>query len=286
MEMPYRADLAAGSAEPQALARITRRAHATGRTQCLRRANAGRSSQYAHRRKGAIAAGHPRTAEAGARMLAEGGNAVDACLAAAFVSWVAESPLTGPGGGGFLLVHRARDGRSRLLDFFVSVPGAGLAPGAIREMETIDVDFDGSTTQSFGIGVASVAVPGTVAGIETAHRTYGRVPWPTLFEPAIALARDGIELTPEQAYLHAILDVILRHTEEGREIYGPTGERLSAGDRLVMSDLASTLELLAEGGADVFYDGPLGNRLVDHIRAGGGTLTKADLRGYRVIWRR
>jgi gamma-glutamyltranspeptidase / glutathione hydrolase len=235
---------------------------------------------------GAIAAGHPLTAEAGARVLAEGGNAVDACLAAAFVSWVAESPLTGPGGGGFLLVHRARDGRSRLLDFFVSVPGAGLPPGAVREMDTVAVDFDGSTTQAFGVGVASVAVPGTVAGIETAHRTYGRVPWATLFEPAIALAREGIELTREQAYLHAILDVILRHTEEGQAIYGRAGERLSTGDRLVMSDLASTLELLAEGGADAFYEGELGIRIVDHIRNGGGPLTADDLRAYRVIWRR
>src|ERR671914_185015 len=142
MEMPYRADLAAGSAEPQALARITRRAHATGRTQCLRRANAIGSSQYAHRMKGAIAAGHPRTAEAGARMLAEGGNAVDACLAAAFVSWVAESPLTGPGGGGFLLVHNAHDRKDRVLDFFVTVPGTGLPRGTVGEMETVDVDFD------------------------------------------------------------------------------------------------------------------------------------------------
>jgi gamma-glutamyltranspeptidase/glutathione hydrolase len=235
---------------------------------------------------GAIAAGHPLTADAGARVLAEGGNAVDACLAAAFVSWVAESPLTGPGGGGFLLVHRARDGRSRLLDFFVSVPGEGLGTGAIREMETIDVDFDGSTTQAFGIGAASVAVPGVVAGLETAHRAYGRLAWATLFERAISLARDGIVLTREQAYLHALLDIILRHTEEGRAIYGPAGERLAAGERLVMDDFASTLELLAESGARAFYDGPLGARIVDYIRTERGPLTADDLRGYRVIWRR
>jgi gamma-glutamyltranspeptidase / glutathione hydrolase len=236
--------------------------------------------------RGAIAAGHPLTAEAGARVLAEGGNAVDACLAAAFVSWVAESPLTGPGGGGFLLVHRARDGRSRVLDFFVALPGAGLGPGDVSEMERIDVDFDGSTTQAFGIGAASVAVPGTVAGLAAAHRAYGRVPWATLFEPAIGLAREGIVLTREQAYLHAILDVILRHTESGQAIYGPTGERLAAGDHLVMTDLASTLELLAAEGAEVVYSGVLGNQLVGHIRAGGGALTSEDLRGYRVIWRR
>src|SRR5262249_40191677 len=78
---------------------------------------------YACAMGGAIAAGHRLTAEAGAEILAEGGNAVDACLAAAFVSWVAESPLTGPAAGGFLLVHRARDLSDRLLDFFVSVPG-------------------------------------------------------------------------------------------------------------------------------------------------------------------
>jgi gamma-glutamyltranspeptidase / glutathione hydrolase len=236
--------------------------------------------------KGAIAAGHPLTAEAGAQVLADGGSAVDACLAAAFVSWVAESPLTGPGGGGFLLVHRARNGRSRLLDFFVSLPGAGLEEELISEMETIDIDFDSSSTQAFGIGVSSVATPGVVAGLETAHRAYGRVPWARLFDPAIALARDGVVMTREQAYLHTVVDIILRHTDAGKQIYGPAGERLAAGDRLTMDDLASTMELLAEGGAEAFYDGVLGERVVSCVRAGGGPLTREDLRSYRVIWRR
>ena len=82
--------------------------------------------------RGAIAAGHRLTAEAGAEILAEGGNAVDACLAAAFASWVSESTLTGPGGGGFMLVHRARDRSTRLLDFFVAIPGLGLGEGKAR----------------------------------------------------------------------------------------------------------------------------------------------------------
>jgi gamma-glutamyltranspeptidase / glutathione hydrolase len=235
--------------------------------------------------KGAIAAGHPLTAEAGARTLAAGGNAVDACLAAAFVSWVAESPLTGPGGGGFLLVHDARDGRSRLLDFFVTVPGAGLPRGTVGEMETVDVDFD-STIQAFRIGAASVAVPGVVAGLDAAHKRYATFPWAKLLEPAIELARDGVELTRQQAYLHAILDIILRHTDEGRAIYGPEGERLTAGDRLVMSDFATTLEALATGGASVFSTGELARRITEHVRSTGGTLTADDLGSYRVIWRR
>src|SRR5262245_53146479 len=99
--------------------------------------------------KGAIAAGHPLTAEAGARVLAAGGNAADACVAAAFVSWIVESSLTGPGGGGFALVHRARGDRTSVLDFFVAVPGAG-ARGRPAEMESVDVDFEGGeSTQTF-----------------------------------------------------------------------------------------------------------------------------------------
>src|SRR5213080_1396997 len=104
--------------------------------------------------RGAVAAGHPLTAETGARILAEGGNAVDACIAAGFASWVVESPLTGPGGGGFMLVHNARGGSTRLLDFFVAVPGLGRA-GKPTEMEAIDVDFDKETAQVFHIGSAS-----------------------------------------------------------------------------------------------------------------------------------
>jgi gamma-glutamyltranspeptidase/glutathione hydrolase len=234
---------------------------------------------------GAIAAGHPATAEAGAAILAEGGNAVDACLAAAFASWVAESPLTGPGAGGFLLVHRAQDRKDRLLDFFVSTPGSGLRGRRAAEMETIDVDFDGSTSQVFLVGPASCAVPGSVAGLETAHRAYGKVPWPHLLEPAIELARRGIVLTPQQAYLHAILDLILRHTPEGRQIYGKRG-RLARGERVVMPDLAATLEALADGGAREFYEGDVGRRVVEHVLDNGGTLTRRDLSEYRVIWRR
>src|SRR4029079_13427201 len=120
--------------------------------------------------RGAIAAGHPLTAEVGAVVLAEGGNAVDACIAAGFASWVVESPLTGPGGGGFMLVHRARDRSDTLLDFFVAPPGAGLEQRERGAMESSHADSDSSSSQVFHIGAASVAVPGTVAGLAAAHR--------------------------------------------------------------------------------------------------------------------
>src|SRR5919198_3619751 len=104
-----------------------------------------------HPMRGAVAAGHRLTAEAGARALAEGGNAVDACVAAGFASWIAESPLTGPGGGGFMLVHTARDRRSRVLDFFVAAPGLGQedGSGAGRAMDEVVVDFSDGATQLF-----------------------------------------------------------------------------------------------------------------------------------------
>src|SRR6266536_5521341 len=157
--------------------------------------------------RGAIAAGHPLTAEVGAAVLAEGGDAVDACIAAGFASWVVESPLTGPGGGGFMLVHRARDRTTRLLDFFVAVPGLGRA-GKPVEMEAVDVDFDRETAQVFHIGSASCAVPGNAAGLEAAYRSYGSVPWARLVEPAVEGARNGFELTGPQSYLHEIREVI------------------------------------------------------------------------------
>jgi gamma-glutamyltranspeptidase / glutathione hydrolase len=235
--------------------------------------------------RGAIAAGHRLTAEAGAEILADGGNAVDACLAATFASWVCESPLNGPAAGGFLLVHRARDRTDRLLDFFVAVPGQGSRKRREPHMESIDIDFDGSTHQVFLIGPGSCAVPGSLAGLETAHERYASLPWRRLLEPAIVLARDGVELTPQQAYLHAILDLILRHAPEGRAIYGEE-ERVVAGGRIVMPDLASTLELLAERGARELYEGELGRTIVSYLSENGGLITPDDLAAYRVIWRR
>ena len=113
-------------------------------------------------------------------------------------------------------------------------------------------------------------------GLETAHQSFGTLPWPELIAPAVELARMGVELTRPQAYLHAILDLILRHTPEGRAIYGG-GNRLVAGDRLVMTDLAGTLEQLAATGASDLYTGELARAVVDHVRAGHGAITLEDL---------
>jgi gamma-glutamyltranspeptidase / glutathione hydrolase len=236
---------------------------------------------------GAVAAGHPLTTRVGAQVLEAGGNAVDACVAAAFASAVTESPLTGPGSGGFMLVHRAKDGSTRLADFFVRAPGLGLAARPDGAMEVVDLSFgDSETTQIFKIGPASCAVPGTVAGLEAAHRAYGQLPWSELLAPAAELARGGVELTKAQAHMHAVLDPILRSTEAGRLVYGEQGARLVAGDRLRFSDLADTLEAVGRDGAAALYSGERARAIASTVQEGGGAITLDDLASYRVVWRR
>src|SRR6266516_4197843 len=229
--------------------------------------------------RGAVAGGHRLTAQAGARALEAGGNAVDAAVAAALVSWVAESPLTGPGAGGFMLVHRARDRSTRVLDFFTAVPGLG-ARGRRADLISVDVDFTRSSTQVFHIGAGSVAVPGAPLGLEEAHRAFGRLPWRELFARPIELAREGVELNRPQAYLHEILDVILRHSKESRVIYEHDGARYTVGENFGIPDLASTFEVLRDGGARDFYHGESARRLVAHVQSQGGVITKRDLAEY------
>jgi gamma-glutamyltranspeptidase/glutathione hydrolase len=225
--------------------------------------------------KGALAAGHPLTAEAGAEILRAGGSAVDACIAAAAVSWVCESSLTGPGGGGFLLVHRPREQYTYLLDFFVDLPER--APASLQLVELV-VDF-GDSQQIFYTGPASVAVPGTVAGLWEAHSRWGSIPWPELLAPAAKLARDGFLMDEPRAYLHGILDALLRHSPEGDAFYGP-GRARAVGERFAAPELADTLDLLGAEGADCFYRGEFAHRIAAHV-----PITLEDLARYEVIER-
>jgi gamma-glutamyltranspeptidase/glutathione hydrolase len=185
-----------------------------------------------------------------------------------------------------MLVHRSRDRSTRVLDFFTAVAGRGDPTGPKGPMDTIDVDFSGGSTQRFQIGAASVAVPGAAVGLEQAQRSYGTIPWRDLFAPAIRLAREGVEITPAQGYLHGILDPILRHTPESRGVYEQNDGVFLAGDTFAQPDLALTLERLRDNGARELYDGDLAHAIVAHVRALGGGLTLRDLAEYRVVRRR
>ncbi|MDX6412241.1 MAG: gamma-glutamyltranspeptidase / glutathione hydrolase, partial [Gaiellaceae bacterium] len=218
---------------------------------------------------GVVAAGHPLTAEAGARVLREGGNAVDAAVAAVATSFVTESPLTGLGAGGYMLVHEP--GTSELFDFFVAVPGAD---GAERssELVPIGVHFTPESVQTFHVGAASCGVPGLPSGLEQARERFGSVPLADLLAPAAALARDGVILNGEQAYFIAILAPILTHYEEAAAIYAPGGSLLGEGDLFRFPDLGDALERLGAEGAEPFYRGEIAAALSSWVLERGGTL--------------
>jgi gamma-glutamyltranspeptidase / glutathione hydrolase len=237
---------------------------------------------------GVVAAGHPTTAEAGAEVLREGGNAVDAAVAAVMASFAAESPLTGFGAGGFMMVHDAvsADGAaSALIDFFVSAPGLdGVERGA--ELVAVPVHFDAETVQTFYVGPASCGVPGTAAGLELALRRFGSVPLADLARAGIRLAREGAPVNPEQAYIFKILAPIQERQEEMRELYAPGGRRLGDGDLFSFPELAEALERFAAEGAEPFYRGEVAAALSDHVVERGGTLGRADLAAYEAVERK
>src|SRR5215212_6335011 len=149
--------------------------------------------------RGVVAAGHPDTAEAGATALRAGGNAVDAALAAMMAAFAAEPLLTGLGAGGYMLVG-SPDGEDVLLDFFVEAPGRGGSRGERAPLLPVEVPF-GDVIQVFHVGAASCGTYGLPSGICTAHERYARLPLERLAAPAIRLAREGVTLNAQQAYI-------------------------------------------------------------------------------------
>jgi gamma-glutamyltranspeptidase/glutathione hydrolase len=229
--------------------------------------------------KGAISAGDPQTAAAGAQMLEQGGNAVDAAVAAAFASFVAEATLVNISGGGMALVVDSHSDRDFAFDFFSDMPSGILSPDA--DFRHVMVDF-GPEQQAFHIGRASVAVPGVVAGLCRMAEEYGTLPLPMLLEPAIRLADEGAILTEAQSYPYTILQPIFQATPGIAAAYVPGGRMYQPGERMVFPDLARTLAQLAQAGPDYYYRGALAQAIVADQEAHGGLLTAADLANYEV----
>jgi gamma-glutamyltranspeptidase/glutathione hydrolase len=258
--------------------------------------------------KGVVAAGHPLTAEAGARVLREGGNAVDAAVAAMLASFAAEQLLTGLGAGGYMLVAGAGE-EPTLLDFFVEAPSprrASPAEGAVNadeergsppaaaepspplpppaELRPVDVSF-GDAAQVFHIGPASCGVYGTPAGVCAALERWGSMPLAQLAAPAARLARDGVQLNAGQAYIAKILTDLLTSTPECAALWAPDGHVLGEGELLRNSELADALLLLGEEGAEPFYRGEIAATVCDWMAARGASLSSENLAGYRAVER-
>jgi gamma-glutamyltranspeptidase/glutathione hydrolase len=232
---------------------------------------------------GVVAAGHPLSAEAGADVLREGGNAVDAAVAAVLASFAVESPLTGFGAGGFMMVSRGEE--TVLIDFFVAAPGRdGIERGT--ELVPVPVHFDEETIQTFYVGPASCGVPGTAAGLELALARFGSVPLGDLVGAGVRLAREGAPVNAEQGYILDILWPIHERLAETRELYAPEGRPLAEGDVFRFPELAEALERFGAEGAEPFYRGEIATALSAYVAEHGGSLGPTDLASYEAIERR
>jgi gamma-glutamyltranspeptidase/glutathione hydrolase len=230
-----------------------------------------------------VAAGHPATADAGAEILAEGGSAADAAVAAALASCVAETVMTGLLGGGHAIYFEAASGRARNLDCFCAVPGIG-APVREPELLHMDVPF-GAEVVHYAVGPASCAVPGVPAGLAALWESYGRLPWARLVEPALRLAQNGVAMPPAHVSCLAMLEPVMT-LREGARIYAPSGRLLRSGELLQQPGLVQALESIASEGAASAYTGAVATSLLDLSTERDGLLTAQDLRAYAPRWSR
>jgi gamma-glutamyltranspeptidase/glutathione hydrolase len=236
--------------------------------------------------QGIVAAGHPLTAQAGALVLREGGNAVDAALGAMLTSFAAEPLLTGLGAGGYMLVAGGET-EPTLLDFFVQAPSDPRERGsarAVAELDAVDVSF-GDAAQVFYIGPASCGAYGVPAGVCEAARRWGTVPLPELVAPAAQLARHGVPLNHEQAYVAEILGDLLTSTPECAALWAPQGQTLREGEVLRNPELAEMLERLGAEGEAPFYRGDVAGAVTEWLQARGGWLSAEDLGSYEAVER-
>ncbi len=241
---------------------------------------------------GVVVCPQPRAADIGAGILKRGGNAFDAALATAFAQMVHDPFMCGMGGMGTLVWFRADTGEAGSIDFH-NRAGAKVTPDMWAK------DFKGRTEISgytlfedyrSEIGYRAIMTPGTLAGLDAAHKAHGSLAWADLIAPAAADARAGVVITPHVSNTWTryrqpgIPDgkTRIRATDECARVFlRPDGEFFEIGETVFNPDMADTLELVAEKGAAEFYDGALGDRIAADLEAGGSYVTRDDLRAYR-----
>ena len=212
----------------------------------------------------------------GRDILRRGGNAVDAAVAVGFALAVVHPEAGNLGGGGFMVV-RLRDGTVEALDYRETAPGR-----ATRDMY---VDARGEPTELSVTGPLAAGVPGAVAGLTEAHRRYGRLPFAAVIEPAIGLARDGFLVDEYRSRSIAGDSARLAMFPASRASFLPGGAPPAPGTRLRQPDLAATLAVIRDHGADGFYRGRVADLIVAEMERGGGLISHADLESYQAIWR-
>lgn len=213
--------------------------------------------------------------QVGVEILKQGGNAIDAAVATAFALAVTHPFAGNIGGGGFMLI-KLQSGEEVAIDYREMAPEKATPEMFLKPDGTVDLD-----KSNYGYLVAGV--PGTVKGLETAWKNYGKLPWKKLVEPAIALAEHGIylnkydaqELAKNQAHL-------VRYPESRKIFFKSATETYSSGDLWRQPDLAKTLKLIARRGAKTFYFGSIASKIAADFKKNNGILTKSDLKKYEV----
>jgi len=228
---------------------------------------------------GMVAAQNRMSAEAGAQVLAAGGNAVDAAIATGFSLAVTLPRAGNLGGGGFMLIHDAGSGENIAIDYREIAP-----QGATRDMY---LDENGEVDRNrIRFSHLAAGVPGTVAGFYAAHQKFGHLPWKRLLQPAIAQARDGIVVSHDMSELLKVWQKSLCKEEAACGYYFKKGGvPYEAGDLFVQSDLAGTLQLIADQGADAFYRGKIAEQIIAEMQHGGGLIDAPSLAAYQPVVR-
>ncbi|MBC7418937.1 MAG: gamma-glutamyltransferase [Pedobacter sp.] len=229
-------------------------------------------------KNGMVVSANGIASKVGVEILKKGGNAVDAAVAVQFALSVVYPNAGNIGGGGFM-VYRAVSGESNTLDFREKAPSA-----ASRDMY---LDSLGNPLADKSLhGQIASGVPGSVAGMEAAHKKYGKLSWSVLLQPAIDLAKNGFPITKRQASeLNANHPKFMRYNPEGTALIKLTGP-WQESDLLIQKELATTLKLIQKKGKAGFYEGAVADSIVAEMKAGNGIITHEDLKDYKAIWRK
>ncbi len=232
------------------------------------------SSQYYN---GMVVCAYPDAAQVGLDILKKGGNAVDAAVAVQFALTVTHPQAGNIGGGGFM-VFRSKGGKTNTLDFREKGPGTASANMYLDSAGNVIPNMSLYTHQASG-------VPGSVDGMVTAHKKYGKLKWADLVQPAIDLSRNGFKITKHLASDLNRTQAQFTNLNPGKNYLLKEGG-WNEGDLLVQEDLAKTFEFIRDRGRDGFYDGVVADQIVAEMQAGKGIMTKADLKNYHSVWRK
>jgi len=226
---------------------------------------------------GLVVADSELASEAGMEILRRGGNAVDAAIATAFALSVVDQASSGLGGGGFMVIYRAKDQQAFTLDFRETAPLA-----ARRELYM----KDGKPVAALSLtGGLAVAVPAEVAGLVEARQRFGTLSLATLVAPAIKLAHEGFALDPAlRVAIERQQSAMKRSADLGR-VFLPNGIVPKEGDVIRQPDLSATLKTIAEDGGESFYRGRIAAAIVNTVQSSGGVITRDDLKNYKPLWR-